>query len=418
MQVKTTYIFVLLWLFALSCFSQDLAYNGNPDTSFFTARDLAFGGNRTVARDTLHHILTKYPDYSDVRSLLAKTYSWDGNYDEARKHFNRIISIERKNKEAWVAAVKNEIYAQDYYIALGLANKALIYLKNDPELLHLRDFAKEHVNTPKKRGQKSKKTLKVIDTVQSKDSLALKLPKNQISIANSFDSFDKVYDAMIYTSISYNRKTDAGPVIATINYNNRFQTHGLQYELDFYPKFSKTFYGYLNYGFSNAPIFPDQRGAVELYANLPNAIEVSAGMRMLDFGTIKATIYTGSLGLYSGNYYFSLRPYITPNPNGNTGVSGNLLVRKYLKDAENYLGINASMGFAPELKQLRDGGQLLAETLLYIESQQMQLEYQFTGQLDTNSYRAHLGLTRQELVFDSGNFVWMVSAGIRCQVKF
>lgn len=418
MQVKTTYLVALLCLLGLSCFSQDLAYNGNPDKSFFIARELAFDGQRSIARDSLQRVLTKYPDYADVRNLLASTLSWDEKYDEARKHFNRITSVERKNKEAWVAAVKNEIYAQEYYIALGLANKALTYLKNDPELLHLRNFSKANVNTPKKSTQKAEKNHKIIDTVQIKDSLELRLPKNQVSIANSFDNFDKVYDPMIYTSLSYKRKTDAGPVIATVNYNNRFQTHGLQYELDFYPKFSKTFYGYLNYGFSNAPIFPGHRGGAELYVNLPNAMEVSAGMRMLDFGTTKATIYTGSVGLYSGNYYFSLRPYITPNPNGNTGVSGNLLVRKYLKDADNYLGLNAGMGFSPELKQLRDGDQLLAETLLYIESQHLQLEYQFTGQLETNNYKAHLGLTRQELVFDSSNFVWVVSAGIKCQVKF
>ena len=39
----------------------------------------------------LSGILTKYPDYHDIRSFLASTYSWDSEYKDARKEF----------KESW-----------------------------------------------------------------------------------------------------------------------------------------------------------------------------------------------------------------------------------------------------------------------------------------------------------------------------
>lgn len=417
MERLKIYLTILLVLLSMFCFSQDLTYSGDPDKSFFMARDLAFAGNRTVARDTLNQILTKYPDYTDVRNLLAKTLSWDGKYEEARKEFNRITSVERKNKEVWLAAVNNEIYAEEYYLALGLANKALTYLKGNEQLLDLKEYATKNINTKKEKSKK-KKQGQVLIKVPKKDSLETKPYSNQIGISNSFDIFDKTFEAMIYVGIEYKRTTAVGLIIPRINYSNRFQTHGVQYEMDFYPKFSKTFYAYLNYGFSNATIFPKHRVGAELYANLPKSIEVSAGFRFLDFADTKATIYTASIGLYSKNYYFSLRPYITPNPNGGLGVSGNVLVRRYLKDADNYLGVRAGMGFSPELKQLRDGVELLAETLLFVQSQQIQFEYQFTGWMNTNSYRANLGVTRQEFTFDSGNFFWAVSAGITCQVKF
>ena len=76
------------------------------------------------------------------------------------------------------------------------------------------------------------------------------------------------------------------------------------------------------------------------------------------------------------------------------------------------------MGFSPELRQLTSGDELLAETLLYVESQRLSIEYQFSGRRDENIFRANMGVTRQELAFDSGNFVWGVSAGLSCQVKF
>lgn len=419
MKNKQIYI-LIVWIFALSpSLAQEVAYNGDPDRSFFIARDLAFSGKRVVARDTLSKILTKYPDYSDVRNLLASTHSWDGNYETARAHFNKITSVDRKNKEAWVAAIKNELYAEEYYIALGLANKALLYLKDDPEIMVLHFRAEKNLEsnpvakTSKVVTKTPEKPIDSLEITPGKDQL-----KNQVSVSNSFDMFDAVYDPMVYSSISYTRKTMAGSIIPRINYANRFQTHGIQYEVDFYPKFSETFYAYMNYGYSNASIFPNHRVGGDFYANLPKSIEASVGMRYLNFDSADALIYTLSLGLYRGNYYFSLRPYITSQETVGTSISGSLLARKYLKNGDHYIGAMFAMGYLPELQQLLDGETLLAETLLYIESQQLRLEYQFPGKVSSNIFSTNLGVLRQEFVFDSGNFFWSVSAGLTCQVKF
>ncbi len=403
--------FVLICLYGLACCGQDLAYNGNPDTSFFAARDLAFEGNRPVARDTLRSILTKYPDYVDVRNLLAKTYSWDKKYNEARKEFNKIMSVEPKNKEVWVAAIKNELYAQEYYIALGLANKALTHLLEDSDLKSLREQALKGLS---KSGThiESKKTETLVETSE-KENL-----NNSIGISNAFEIFDIAYEPMMYTSLEYQRETKAGKIIPRLNYGNRFEIQGLQYEVDFYPKFSKRFYGYLNYGISKSTIFPNHRVGAEVFVNWPKNMEISLGMRYLDFDNLKANIITASAAIYQGNYYFSIRPYFLPNINKGMGFSGNLLARRYFKDGSNYLGINIGMGYSPELRQLQDGDELLAETVLYIESQQAMLEYQFSGKKNPNLYRANLGLGRQELIFETGRFFWAVSAGITYQVKF
>ncbi len=387
-----------------------MAYNGNPDNSFFIARDLAFNGDHVAARDTLSLVLTKYPNYTDVRSLLAKTHSWDGHYDRARKEFNRILSSDKNNKEVWVAAIKNEIYAEDYYIALGLANKSLIYIKNDQELSDLQQLAYDKIY----------KKLEEADLIElSKNEKEIGVTRNKLGVINSLDVFDIVYDPMFFSTLEYTRTTELGKIIPRVTYANRFNTNGLQFEVDLYPKISKRLYAYANYGYSNHPIFPKHRAGLELYANLPNAYEASLGLRYLDFQTSAATILTGSAGMYTGNYYFSLRPYLTPRKNGPLGVSGNVLARKYLKTKYNYLGINLTYGFTPEIIQLISNSDvLLSETLLFVESQQVFAEYAFQGKRKLNQYRAMLGLTRQEFVFEAGEFFYAISAGIRYETNF
>jgi len=403
--MKTKLILLLiLWVNSLLMFGQEVSYIGDPDASYFMARELAFAGKHRSAQDTLKRILTRYPDYTDVRNLLAKTYSWDENYGEARKHLNKITSTERQNREAWVAAVKNEVYASNTYIALGLANKALEYLPEDEELKSLQqELLLELSKTP---------------TADDKDGDTEKVLSNQMAIYNAFDVFDIVYEPMVYAGVEYTRTTKIGKIIPRINYANRFDTNGLQYEMDLYPQLSKRFYGYLNYGYSNADIFPNHRVGVEIYANLPKALEVSLGMRYLDFLASKTNIFTGSIGLYKGNYYLSLRPYVVPNQDGNTGVSGSLTARKYLKTREDYLGLILNMGFIPELRQLTANNTLLAETLYFIDSQQLYFEYQFSGKKPSNLYKAQLGITHQELIFEPGSYFWALSLGLKYHIKF
>ena len=412
MRMKRTYLILIGLLISFLGIAQEFEYNGNLDMSLQTAQNLAFSGKRTIAQDTLNRILTKYPDYNDVRNLLASTYSWDGEYDKARGHFNKITSRDKTNKETWVAAIKNEIYAKEYYIALGLANKALSYNEADGQLLKLRDEILK--NIPGSAESQLEIPAANLKTFFEED----KVFKNRLAISNAYEIFDIAYDPMIYSSLEYKRETKLGSIIPRVNFSNRFETNGIQYELDTYPKFSKNFYAYTNYAFSNSSIYPNHRAGLEFYANLPKSLEVSAGLRYLDFKDTKANIITGSVGLYRGNYYFSLRPYLTSGDDNPLGVSGTILGRKYLKDGDNYLGLLAGYGFTPDLNQLRDGDELLAETLLYLESMHLRMEYQFSGKQQPHLYRAHLGIARQELAFDSGNFYWSLSAGFVYLVKF
>ena len=178
MTFKQKILFIVASLYMCILYAQDRGYAGNPDVSFMKAREIAFSGDRVAARDSLRLILSEYPDYTDVRNLLAKTYSWDGNYDKARNEFNTIISKEKQNKEVWEAAISNEIYAENYYIALGLSNKALLYLPDDIDILSLQEKAEIGVTVAK-----------TVEEVIYLDAEAGETSKNAIGVASSVDVF-------------------------------------------------------------------------------------------------------------------------------------------------------------------------------------------------------------------------------------
>lgn len=442
-KLHSVLFFILLCVFGRS---QDIAYNDLNKTAYEKAHNLAYEGEHRPAKDILISVVSKNPKNIEARALLARTYSWNGQYVKARDEFNKITSQERTNSAVWISAIKNELYAKQNTTALGLANKALFYLKRNTEVERLRQMALERIrnkkypelgwyntNSPLKEAKKKRKKKNNSETkatkakdkeVVAKESNEAKTPitekklNNRIAIRNAFTVFDQRYDPAVYSSVSLRRQTQAGSLIPRINYSNRNGQHGVQYDLDFYPKFSKRFYAYLNYGYSNAAIYPNHKMGGDLYVNLPGAMEFSAGGRYITFATRNVTVFTNSIGHYRGNYYFSLRSYIRPKENDLIGVSGNLLVRKYLKDAENFFGINFGMGYSPELRQLISGDELLAETLLFVESQRLSLEYQFTGKSSTNSYRANMGVTRQEFAFAAGKYFFGVSAGLTYQVNF
>ena len=69
-------------------------------------------------------ILTKYPDYHEIRTFLATTYSWDGEYKKAGKEFAYVLEKDTKNKSTWIAAIKNELWGDMPFAALEMTNSS------------------------------------------------------------------------------------------------------------------------------------------------------------------------------------------------------------------------------------------------------------------------------------------------------
>ena len=414
--IKLTFILVISCVPQMQ--GQQKTYNGNPDTSFETARNLAFNQQRKQAQDTLLNILTKYPDYHDIRSFLATTYSWDGEYKKARKEFVYILEKDSKNKNTWIAAIKNELWGNFPYLALEKTETALKIFPEDGELLYLKASAQEKTNN----------SLEALNTIQlvldknpedqkAKDfkiSLNKLLRKNTIGINASVDLYSSVFDPMQYYSFKYSRQTKYGSIIPKLNFNRRFNENGTQFEVDLYPKITKGLYAYLNFGLSNSFLFPDIKYGAELYKSLPKSFEASLGFRTLKYSST-TNIYTGSIGWYAGNSYWSFRPYFTPGETG-TSKSGTLTYRKYRSDADNYLGLSIGMGYSPEINQFIFSANDAA--IVNLKSQKFNAGYYFTTSDKQNAWGAQFGVAHQEIIFDQGNFFWIYSLALSWELKF
>jgi YaiO family outer membrane protein len=420
MLLKTLFkhSYLLVFLIALPIFAQQKVFQGNPDTAFEKARELAFNQHRKQAQDSLLFILTKYPDYHDIRSFLATTYSWDGQYKKARKEFTYVLERDPQNKRTWIAAIKSETWGDKPYTALEMTTEALKIFQDDAEILYLKATAQEKTNS-------SLEALSTIESILDKNpddekaknykiSLSTTLRKNAVGVTAQVDVYSEVFDPMQYYTINYTRQTKYGSIISKVNLNRRFNENGAQIEVDMYPKIANGFYAYLNLGFSNSFLFPDIRYGAELYKSLPKSFEVSLGFRSLKYSTT-TNIYTGSIGWYTGNSYLSFRPYFTPGDTG-TSTSGTFTYRKYRSDADNYLGFTLGMGFSPEINQFNFNGNESA--IVDLKSQKANIGYYFTSSDKQNAWGTQLGLAHQEISFDQGRYFWIYSLSLSWNLRF
>ncbi|MEB8329143.1 YaiO family outer membrane beta-barrel protein [Flavobacteriaceae bacterium KMM 6897] len=422
MNLIKLHILSLLLVIPFLGLTQETQIDKTPQKALSAAQKLAFDDNRYEARVILNNVLLEHPDYHDARVLLAKTFSWDGQYENARKEFNKVLSQDKMVKDAWIGAVNNELYAENYYLALGLSNKSLHYLRQDQDLSLLKARATNSIGEVSSALDWLSDHLKKFEN----DSVARALYRelkdqvnvNSIGISATTEVFDIVYDPMASVSVDYKRVTVMGSIAASISYGHRFGVDGIQYGLDLYPKVTKNVYTHLSYSYSKAEIYPKNLIGGEVFVKLPNALEASLGGKYYDFKNSSAMVFTGSFGMYRGNYYFSFRPYVTPVPNASPSFSGALDVRKYGKTTKNYIGGVVSYGFLPELTQLNINNQLISETVLYLESQRLNFVYQFPSKNLQNLWKLQVGALRQELVFDSERFVWSVSAGVNYRFMF
>jgi YaiO family outer membrane protein len=345
--------------------------------TFEEARHFALDGERAKAQQICRVIL-KQGFNQDVALLLARTYAWDGNYDSTRLILNELLTRYPDNMEALDAFADVEYWSGNYTKAIEYCDLALkkdsvaeAFLFKKARILHSSKKYDEAVATLEKLIQINPA---YTDALKKLQEYRLYVLKNSIRLIYTLDYFDKAFDRDPWqiTALSYNRKTKFGSVIARVNLAKRFDNSGFQGEIDAYPKISENNYGYLNYGFSQSTIFPRNRMGLEWYHNFPKSFEGSIGMRILYFTNSNVDIYTATLGKYTGNYWISLRSFVTPGTSG-TSVSGLLQMRRYFSDPENYFGLRLSYGVSPDDNQNLVDPDL--ESRLNLKTRSLRLEF-------------------------------------------
>lgn len=391
------------------------------DDLFTLAREKAFNGEREESRKICSIILGRSPGYADVKILMGRTYAWDGNRAEARRLLNEVLKNDDQNLDAYTALTDVEMWDDKYETALAVANKALGIYPNNKDLL----LKKVNALIDLKREDEALLTLAQVEALdpacevckEIRQKLKASKFKHSASINFAIDFYDKVFDPMYYSAMQFGTQTKSGSVIARVNYAHRFGDNGFQPEIDYYPRLWKGAYGYLNYGFTTSSLFARHRVGAEIYQSLPASFEASLGIRYLYFGgSSDVTIYTGSIGWYFKNYWFSLRPYITPG-NGSFSRSLNFTTRRYFKDANNYIGLSAGAGFSPDQRRIQSNEGLMTNNIYFLKAQKAELNFQKSINYRTvaslDLYYAH-----QELVFSYGEYVNVTGFTIGIKTRF
>jgi len=325
---------------------------------FQQARTLAFDGQRQEARAILQQLLQDKPEFWDARILLGRLYAWDKQYDEAREHLLQVVRAKPGYTDARSALADVEIWSGNYERAVGLLDEGLSSHPTNQDLLYKKALAQ------RKLGDYSgaSVTLEQLHDVNPAHAQAARLyasmreqrRRNKFSLNYGYTDINRLADPWHIGSVQVSRRTGIGTVVGRYNYTNRFGRSAQQFEIDAYPRIVNGLYAFINYGYSDDSLFPQNRYAAELYANLPGGIELSGGFRYLDFRSSKVTIYTGTLAKYLGNWWLSFRPYITPKAIG-TSRSYQFTARHYFGDADNYLGVTGGVGSSPgELLDVTD----------------------------------------------------------------
>jgi YaiO family outer membrane protein len=409
-MLKKIYLFLFLSIIVSQFgFSQST----DPDVQFAKAREMSYNNKKQEAIEILENILTKYPDYADVRLFLANLYSWSGNYNKARTAFEFLIAKNENEKAYWIGIIKNEIYDDRSVDALTRVFQGLNVIKNDPTITTLKAQIELYQNKPFKAQETLKKYLKTYpDSLEVKKYLSTikdNMATNTLTVGVGTDMFSSIYDQMHYFYGQYSKETQKGTVVARYNLNRKFNTFGSQIEMDAYPSLGKGRYAFLNIGYSNSFIFPTWRYGAQVYQNLPKAVDASLGFRLLNFSGSKVWIYTGSLGKYYGNSYFFITPYIIPSDEG-FSKSLSLTYRKYTANEDQYFGVRVGFGFSPEIN--RFGADALTKGIISLKAQNINLTNNFKIKNNRNLVGSSLGLTHQESIFDPGIYYWILSLNL------
>jgi YaiO family outer membrane protein len=393
----------------------------SADDLFSLARQKAFDGQREEARRLCAAVLRQSPSYLDARVLLGRTYAWDQRWDEAGEELQKVLAVNPAHRDALSALLDVELWRERYSPALDIADEALRSYPSGEEFLLKKARALIGLG---REGQ----ALLVLNALEDlnpslADIAALRrnirstAMKTGIGINYAADRFSDTYGPMNSAFLQLSRRTSYGSFFARLNYATRFGSRGVQVETDLYPRLADGVYAYLNYGYSPSDLFPRHRAGAELYTKLPSSYEGSAGLRHLYFGPASSvTIYTGSLGLYFGSYWISVRPYFIPNDAGLSN-SGSITLRRYFGDAENFVSLKAGAGFSADERTIQSSTGFSGQEIFYLKSQTVGLGWQQS--LSTYLlFVAMIDLTNQEISFRPGSYTMMYSLSLGLRATF
>lgn len=197
--------------------------------------------------------------------------------------------------------------------------------------------------------------------------------QNQIGFGYAITAFDQAgKNPWSVYSASYQRNEKYGALIARVNYADRIDLNGYQFEVEAYPTHGSS-YSFVNFSYSNSVVFQKFRFSYSYFTPLSKTWETEIGVRYQrtdrDFFS-----YTGALGKYFGPIWINAKVFLTPN-DGKLANSYTLASRYYFNDSQDdYFTLIGGYGFSPDDR----GRNFEIENRLNMESVRVTLGYQRT----------------------------------------
>ncbi len=376
------------------------------DERFAEARQLAFDDRRVESRVILYSILETSPDYLDVQVFLARTWAWDKEYENARDVLDKLLAESPGYADARVTRIDVEMWSDHFDAALHHANAGLEIDPFNTDYLIRKAKAQEKLGLPQEAAETARTILAV--EPDSDDARILyrnvldDLLPNKVGIDYEFESFDDSTADWQITSLDYRRSFGFGSMIARMNYADRFDKNGTQFEVDAYPGLARKTYAFVSLGYSTSSLFPELRYSGEVFHNFPDGWEGSAGFRRLEFSSSDVTIYTGTVAKYFGSYWLSFRPNYVDKADG-TSTSGRVSLRRYYGGRDEYWEVAAGGGVG------KGDGSVITELEDQLDSSiRFEINKRVMHKL---LLRAKAGVRREELTGGQERDSWFLGIG-------
>lgn len=341
----------------IPCFAQDNTKVKQDSAAFHRAIYWAKKGQHDKAKNICQAMLKKQPHDVKTEVLLGRLYAWDKQFDSARIVLKEALSTEPSNQEALEALVNVELWSGQYDQALTWCNKALSLYPNSESLL----IKKAKIYNKQAKYKDASKTVEQVlrinpanqEAIQFKQYLQKKMAggrpgNNAVGVSWSYDRFNNGYTPWNFGSLYYFHKGHGGALSASVNYANRFQTPGMQYELNLYPRISSSLRGFIGGAYSKDSVFPAYNLGAGLAYKLFRPVELEAGGRYLNFSGLPdpIIIYTGAVNVSFHRVWTSVRTYLNPQQTG-MNQSYYLTARYYMKNPENNITLIVGTGLSP-----------------------------------------------------------------------
>lgn len=330
--------------------------SSTPDDSelnFLLARAYSYSGDWEKAQQTVDKLLANDPENTDVLLLGARLKFWRNDRRGAEEGYGRVLRLRPGDAEALMGMAEVAALEGRSDDALGIYEKIIQLHPDFPEGY----FKLGRLYQGRGDYQKARENFQMAASLDPANAdfrnvlsaASARLPKRyELRYQTMIESFndgrkDYLSQQLVF---QFELPRKIGPLLLKYNHTRRFQEGDSQVGLEFYPKLGSKAYGYFDFGYSSQALhYPRSSYLFELYQGLLTSAELSFGYRRLNFPAESLSLFMGSFAYYFGNYYAVWRWYYKPGEE-TRALSWFAQLRRYFAD-QNFIYLGYGRGSRP-----------------------------------------------------------------------